>query len=162
MITGNHFAQIALAQAIATEAHAGQPDKLGVDYIRHPEAVASAFDPETQPVECAAAWLHDVVEDNTIGIDIDELRSRGVQAPVLHVVELLTRRDDVPDETYYARIAADPIARAVKIADIAHNTHPDRVAPLAPEVRERLARKYDEALRALGVHDLEHAPPDHP
>ncbi|WP_051274523.1 HD domain-containing protein [Cellulomonas sp. URHD0024] len=150
------FAQVALAAAIAREAHAGQVDKLGVEYVRHPQAVASAFDPETQPVECAGAWLHDVLEDTDI--DADDLRSRGVQEPVLSVVDLLTRRDDVPDDTYYRRIAAHPVARAVKIADIAHNLHPDRVAALEPDVRERLARKYDTALRALGVRGLEPAP----
>ena len=138
VLTGNPFKQIALAESIAYEMHAGQLDKLDVDYIRHPQAVASAFDPGTEPIECAAAWLHDVLEDTDI--DVAELRYLEIQEPVLRVVELLTRSDDVPDETYYARIAADPVARAVKLADIAHNLHPDRVAALTPAQVARAPR----------------------
>ena len=149
VVTGSPQAQVAKAEAIAAQAHAGQVDKNGEAYLRHPAAVAGAFDAASEPVECAAAWLHDVVEDT--GVGLDELRRSGIQEPVLEVVELLTRTPEVPDQEYYARIAAHPAARRVKLADIANNTRPDRVARLNNTDRARLATKYAAALGALSV-----------
>ncbi len=140
--------QGALAMRIATDAHRGQVDKLGADYIEHPRRVASVFDPTTQPVEHCAAWLHDVVEDS--GMSADDLLAAGVDPDVVDVVVLMTRRKDVPDDTYYARIAASPAARAVKLADIGDNTAPWRVEQLAPDLRDRLAKKYGHARELLG------------
>lgn len=59
----------ARAQTIAVIAHLGQKDKLGVEYIHHPAAVAKPFDPIEQTLECCAAWLHDVLEDSDITRD---------------------------------------------------------------------------------------------
>lgn len=140
--------QVALAMSIAEEAHRGQVDKLGCEYIKHPAAVAAQFDPLAETVEHCAAWLHDVIEDTPI--DADELRSRGVRDDVIEVVELLTRRRDDGD-AYYERIAAHPAARAVKLADIRHNTDPARVAQLDDATRERLADKYRHALEVLDL-----------
>jgi (p)ppGpp synthase/HD superfamily hydrolase len=137
--------QVVLAEAIAREAHAGQVDKLGADYIDHPRRVAEQLD---EPIARSAAWLHDVVEDSPISAD--ELLRRGVDPAVVEVVVLMTRTTDVASDEYYARLAAHPIARAVKRADIADNTAPWRVAQLDPELGERLAAKYAAALVALG------------
>lgn len=134
--------QVARAQAIAVIAHRGQADKLGVDCIQHPAAVASGFDPLTQTLECCAAWLHDVIEDTDVVPE--DLLKAGVHPEIVDVVLLLTRRDGQGDG-YYERIAANPAARAVKLADIAHNSAPERVAQLEPEVRARLQSKYDHA-----------------
>ncbi|MBU4213582.1 MAG: HD domain-containing protein [Actinobacteria bacterium] len=147
--------QVQRARELAIAAHAGQVDKNGSPYHLHPEAVAAAFDPDTEPVECAAAWLHDVLEDTAV--DADGMREQGIQDPVIAVVELLTRHRDQPDADYYAQIRADPTARRVKLADIAHNTDPDRVAQLDEPTRRRLAAKYAKARAALGVDDP-HAP----
>lgn len=66
------------ARAIARVAHAGQTDKLEVDYMEHVEAVAAGladFDPDVQ----VAGLLHDVVEDADLGLD--HLRSSGGSRP---------------------------------------------------------------------------------
>lgn len=139
-------AQVALARSIAERAHAGQVDKLGEPYIGHPQRVAESL---TDPSEQAAAWLHDVVED--CGITAESLLEQGVNADVVAAVELLTRRDDVPSDRYYERIAADPIARPVKLADIGDNLQPWRTERLDPGTRARLARRYAHALEALGA-----------
>lgn len=139
--------QTALAERIATDAHHGQVDKLGADYIGHPRRVASVFDPAMQAVEYCAAMLHDVVEDS--GLTADDLLAAGVAPYVVDVVVLLTRRDDVSDDTYYARIAGSPAACAVKLADIGDNTAPWRVEQLPIELRERLAAKYAHARELL-------------
>ena len=142
--------QAARSEAIATIDHRGQKDKLGVDYIYHPAAVARPFDPAEQTLEFCAAWLHDVLEDTDI--TAGDLKLAGVLPEVIEVVELLTRREGSGDgDNYYRRIAENPAARAVKLADIAHNTEPSRVAQLSPETAERLRGKYEHARKQLGA-----------
>jgi (p)ppGpp synthase/HD superfamily hydrolase len=137
----------ARAQAIAVIAHRGQKDKLGVDYIDHPAAVALQFEPVEQTLEYCAAWLHDVLEDTDILAD--DLLLAGIYPEVIEVVELLTRREGDGDD-YYRRIATNEAAANVKVADITHNTNPARVAQLEPATRDRLRAKYEHALELLG------------
>ena len=137
--------QLARAEAIASIAHRGQVDKLGDNYIQHPGRIAASLD---DPLEKAAAWLHDVVEDTDI--TLDDLRNAGVDSDVVQIVVLMTRRDDVPSDLYYARLAEHLAARAVKLADIADNLLEGRVAQLDPAVRQRLAAKYAHARELLG------------
>lgn len=136
--------QVAIARRIATEAHAGQIDKAGSPYIDHPRRVAARL---TDLRAQAVAWLHDVIEDTDV--TPDDLRGAGIDDDVIAAVQLLTRTGD--DGAYYARIAADPLAREVKLADIADNTDPERTALLDPATRGRLAEKYTNARRALGA-----------
>ena len=141
---------VAAAEAIATEAHAGQVDKSGVDYIAHPRGVAAQFDPATQPNECAVAWMHDVLEDTDV--TADDLRAAGIPYEVIDAVRLLTKNPAEPDlDAYYARIKANPLALAVQADDIANNTDPARVAQLDPATRLRLAAKYESARIKLGL-----------
>lgn len=135
---------VALAQAIAEHAHAGQVDKNGVSYIEHPRWVASRVD---TPLRKASAWLHDTLEDTHL--TEDDLLRQGVPMHVVWVVALLTRRAGVGPEEYYAGIRQDPDALAVKLADIEHNTHPSRTALLNEKDRARLHRKYTRARQSL-------------
>lgn len=134
----------AAARAIAYVAHRGQVDKAGAVYIDHPRRVAERL---TDPSQVAAAWLHDVIED--CGITAGDLRDAGIPDHVVEAVVLLTRTDGQPSEDYYAGIRANPVALAVKLADIADNTDEDRLRQLPPETQERLRRKYAAALAAL-------------
>ena len=137
---------VSAARAIATIAHRGQTDKLGQNYIEHPRRVAERVHGVT---EQAIAWLHDVLEDTDV--TEHDLSEAGISHDVIAGVRLMTRSDGVPDEQYYAAIAANPQARAVKLADIADNTADWRVAQLDSETRERLAAKYAKARAALGA-----------
>lgn len=118
------------ARALARTAHAGQVDKLGVDYLDHVEAVAAGlvdFDLDVQ----IAGMLHDVVEDSDL--TLDALRVRGVSERSLAAIELVSRNLH-PELTYQeaiARICASRDATLVKISDNAHNSRPDRVRELA-------------------------------
>ncbi|MBK8461732.1 MAG: hypothetical protein IPL36_01285 [Nigerium sp.] len=109
--------------------------------------MARRFDPLPQTLECCAAWLHDVIGHTDI--TADDLTKAGVHPEAIEVVLLLTRHDGQGDE-YYERIADHDAALAVKPADLAHNTAPDRVAQLAPETRAKLQEKYDRAYALLG------------
>lgn len=140
-----------MAERIAHEAHRGQIDKAGEPYIGHVRRVAATVVP-AEPVYIAAAWLHDVVEDT--GTTLDSLAAEGFPSAVVEAVGLLTRRAEVPDDVYYGRITANPIALVVKIADISDNTNSDRLARLDQEARARLIGKYRKAFLSLNRPEL--------
>lgn len=148
------ISQTGRAAAIASIAHRHQSahrhesDKLDYAYITHPARVAANFDRREQPVEHSAAWLHDVIEDTDISAQ--DLLDAGIWPEVVEIVELLTRNAEVASEAYYERIRRHPLARAVKLADIADNLEPWRVHKLDPETRVRLVKKYQKARIALG------------
>lgn len=142
---------LAAAEAIASIAHRGQVDKAGMPYIEHPRRVANSIprngDDDLDAV--SVAWLHDVIEDTDI--TRDDLHAAGIPWSVIEDVELLTRRDGQAPEEYYAAITMSPRALAVKLADIADNTNPERVALLDEATVARLREKYATARRLLGV-----------
>jgi hypothetical protein len=141
--------QVALARGIAFIAHRGKLDRSGAPYIDHPGRIAERFDPATEPVEAAAAWLHDVLEDTAV--TAQELFEAGVLPAVIEVVRLLTRTPEVAEEEYYARLRAHEVARRVKLADIDDNTARWRLRRLDYDMQVRLVEKYRVARRALGA-----------
>lgn len=144
---------VARARTLAMEAHAGQVDKAGHPYIGHVGRVAAAVrgDDDAEVV----AWLHDVLEDCPAFAE----RVQAFPDPLQHAVRLLSRTSAVDAATYYARIAADPLALKVKLADIADNADETRLASLDAATAERLRDKYRQALAALGQHSTRAAPP---
>jgi len=149
---------VGAARTIASAAHAGQVDKNGAPYVGHPAAVAALLERQgASEVEVAAGWLHDVVEDTDVNLDdlrrdLSPYATPGDVERVCSIVDLLTRRPHEPSGRYYERIAADPQARAVKLADIAHNTDPARMALVDaadPTTADRLRAKYARAVEAL-------------
>jgi (p)ppGpp synthase/HD superfamily hydrolase len=138
--------QIARASAIASIAHRGQVDKAGDPYVGHVKRVAGFFD-ESRWVERRAALMHDTIEDSDL-TEVDLFRA-GVRRDVLDLVVLLTRTEDVLDDDYYGRIGSNPRARLVKLADLADNSDPKRLARLEPALAARLEEKYAAAHAAL-------------
>ncbi|WP_136710040.1 hypothetical protein [Agromyces sp. H66] len=143
------IAQVSLAKGIAFIAHRGRLDRSGAPYIDHPGRIAERFDPVTETVEAASAWLHDVLEDSPV--TAQELFEAGVMPHIIEVVQLLTRTPDTSPEEYYARIRRSPIARRVKLADIDDNTARWRLRRLEYETQLRLVEKYRVARQALGA-----------
>ncbi|WP_270409593.1 HD domain-containing protein [Brachybacterium paraconglomeratum] len=142
---------VSRAQSIARRAHEGQTDKLGDDYIAHPQRVAERalfMAPAEDRFDCAAAgWLHDVVEDSEV--TFEDLRRHGVPDRVLDAIDCLTKRKGTSRAEYFARIREDRIARVVKAADLADNCDPDRVFRLESSTRYRLSTKYAESWAML-------------
>ena len=132
------------AIALAEQAHAGQIDKGGEPYIRHPMRVMRSVRGLHAKM---AAVLHDVVEDT--GITLEELRRRGCPEAVVRAVDAVTKREGEPLDDYYARVAADPLALIVKRADIADNSSEPRLARLPRETAQRLREKYRHAIEVL-------------
>lgn len=141
-----------IAKAIATIAHLGQTDKAGKPYINHPRRVAEAL-PMQVGLDAdhaqAVAWLHDVIEDTKF--TRDDLHDAGICWPIILDVERLTRLPHQSAEEYYKEVSGSYVARRVKLADIADNTEPLRLALLDDETIARLTRKYAKARLLLGV-----------
>ncbi|GAA3015975.1 HD domain-containing protein [Kitasatospora albolonga] len=137
---------LAEVDALAEQAHAGQVDKLGVPYIGHVRAVAAGLAPFGDGLRMAGL-LHDVLEDTPL--TAEDLLAAGVPSAVVATVRRVTRVAGVGYEEMVRQVAGDQAAALVKIADNAHNSHPDRVAALDPASRERLALRYRGARAVL-------------
>src|SRR5436309_4268379 len=72
----------------------------------------------------------------------------GFDPVVLDAVDRLTRRADEDYEAYIDRVASHPVAREVKLADLADNLANNRALPTTPETRARIDR-YERARRRL-------------
>lgn len=134
-----------LALQIAKEAHAGQVDKAGKDYILHPITVASYMDTD---VEKAIAYLHDVLEDTSV--TVDELRNHFSNEIVDTVITLTHRKDESYFE-YIQRISKSKLAKKVKVADLLHNLDITRIKEPSKQDYERL-EKYKKSILYLATH----------
>ncbi|MGW3298470.1 HD domain-containing protein [Streptomyces rubiginosohelvolus] len=131
---------VAEVDALASAAHADQFDKIGVPYIEHVRAVAAGLAPFGDDL-VMAGLLHDIIEDTEW--TAEQLREAGVPDHVVALVEAVTNERGVPYEEKVARITGQGRdAVLLKVADNAHNSHPDRAAKLPEEQRARLAAKY--------------------
>lgn len=117
------MATLERAIEIAAIAHAGQVDKGGQPYILHPLRVMFRV---VTVHERMAAVLHDVVEDTPV--TLEQLRSEGFPEEVVVAVGVLTKRAGESRMEAAARALADPIARAVKLADNTENMDLSRIA----------------------------------
>ena len=124
--------------------HRGQVDKAGQLYIGHIRRVVDAVD---TPEEKLAAALHDLLEDTPV--TAADLLSKGCTPEIVRVVEALTRGVDESYEDFVRRAAQDPIARAVKRADVADNADEGRLALLPTGQATRLRSKYARAAKIL-------------
>ena len=107
---------------IAAQAHAGQVDKAGSPYILHPLRVMFRVEGVRERI---AAVLHDIVEDTPMGFE--ELRLLGFPEEVLQAVCALTKKPGGTRMMAAKRAAMDPLARAVKIADVTDNMNLSRI-----------------------------------
>lgn len=128
---------------IAFAAHAEQTDKSGEPYMAHVVRVAAGVEGEAERI---VALLHDVVEDT----DVPPARIADRFGPeIAAAIDAITHRPGEPRPDYYARVRANPLARAVKLSDIADNSSPARLARLDAVTQARLTEKYDKAREAL-------------
>ena len=131
------------ALKLCYEAHKNQVDKSGMPYVFHPFHVAEQMTDEATTI---VALLHDVVEDTDY--TLEDLAAEGFGKDILEAVALMTHDDDVPYLDYVAKLKDNPVARAVKLADLAHNSDLSRIGEVDEETRERL-EKYKKAMALL-------------
>ena len=127
------------AIALAVEAHAGQFDKAGNPYILHPLHLMLQMETENERI---TAVLHDIVEDTAV--TMDDLANLGFPPAVLAALDLLTHDPAVPYDDYILQVKANPLARCVKLADLAHNMDIRRLKNPTEKDWSRLA-KYRQA-----------------
>lgn len=138
------------AMVLAYRAHEGQLDKAGIPYIFHPYHLAEQM--HTEAAVCVAL-LHDVVEDSAV--TMTEIAA-AFPPEIAEAVRLLTHDKETPYLDYIRALSTNPLARKVKLADLAHNSDESRlrdaVANEPTLVRKRRV-KYEAALAILREYD---------
>ena len=132
-----------IALKLCFEAHKEQVDKSGMPYVFHPFHLAEQMETEETII---VALLHDIIEDTEY--TIEDLIKEGFDKTVVDAVALMTHADGVDYMQYIAAIKQNPIAKAVKLADLRHNSNISRLDVIDEKAYER-RKKYLEALEFL-------------
>ena len=131
------------AMRLCFDAHKDQTDKSGMPYVFHPFHVAEQMTTEETVV---VALLHDVVEDTDY--TIADLQEMGFPYAVTDALALMTHTKGVPYMEYVAAIKGNPIATAVKLADLRHNSDLSRLDAVDEKALRRV-EKYKKAITLL-------------
>lgn len=132
-----------IALRIAIEAHKGQKDKAGRDYMMHPIRVAERC---KKPMAKNVALLHDTIEDTNV--TVEHLKKRGFPEEIINGVLSVTKREGETYEGFVQSAAQNPLGREVKLADLEDNMDIRRLENITDEDVVRL-RKYLKAWQYL-------------
>ena len=130
---------------IAHEAHSGQLDRAGKEYIGHPMRVMEAGKTLEEKI---VGVLHDVVEDSAEW-SFERLEAEGFAPEIIEALRCVTKRSE--DESYdkfIARVKTNPLAVAVKLNDLTDNMDIRRLPYLSDKDVKRL-KKYLKAYKQL-------------
>ena len=129
---------------IATEAHKGQLDKSGKDYIGHPLRVMEMGRTEEEKI---VGVLHDVVEDTSW--TFEALEAEGFSPEVIAALRCVTKLSENENyDDFIERVKKNPFAVAVKINDLTDNMDIRRLPYLSDKDVKRL-KKYLKAYKKL-------------
>lgn len=129
---------------IATEAHRGQLDKSGNDYIGHPLRVMEMGKTEEEKI---VGVLHDVVEDTEW--TLEALAAEGFSKEVINALRCVTKVSENENyDDFIDRVKKNPLAVAVKINDLTDNMDIRRLPYLSDKDVKRL-KKYLKAYKKL-------------
>lgn len=133
------------AMLIAYQAHKDMSDKNGIPYIFHPIHLAEQMDSEKAVI---VALLHDVVEDTDW--TMSGLEQEGFPKDVIDALNLLTHNDEIEYLEYIRQInqSSNPYAKAVKLADLKHNSDLSRLQKIDEKTLLRI-EKYKKAIAIL-------------
>lgn len=132
------------AVQIATEAHKGQLDKAGKDYIGHPLRVMEMGRTEEEKI---VGVLHDVVEDGDW--TFEALEAEGFSKEVIAALKCVTKTSENENyDDFIERVKKNPLAVAVKINDLTDNMDIRRLPYLSDKDVKRL-KKYLKAYKKL-------------
>ena len=145
---------------IATEAHKGQYDKAGNDYIGHPLRVMEMGKTENEKI---VGVLHDVVEDTDW--TFEALAAEGFSEEVIAALRCVTKLSENENyDDFIERVKKNPLAVAVKINDLSDNMDIRRLPYLSDKDVKRL-KKYLKAYKRLvgePVYSIYAARQEHP
>ena len=129
---------------IATEAHKGQFDKSGKDYIGHPLRVMEMGKTEEEKI---VGVLHDVIDDTEW--TFDKLAEEGFSQEVISALRCVTKLSENENyDDFIDRVKKNPLAVAVKINDLTDNMDIRRLPYLSDKDVKRL-KKYLKAYKRL-------------
>ena len=131
------------ALKLCFDVHKEQVDKSGLPYVFHPFHLAEQMETEETTI---VALLHDVVEDSDL--TLEDLRQMGFSDTVIAALALLTHDPAVEYMDYVRAIKDNPIARAVKLADLRHNSDLTRLDTVDEKALAR-REKYLQAMTLL-------------
>lgn len=134
------------ALTLAYRAHHGQLDQSNIPYIFHPYHLAEQMDDE---ISVCVALLHDVAEDTSISLE--ELQ-KNFPKEVIEALRLLTHEAGTDYFSYIQKIKEHPVARKVKLADLAHNCDESRLIGCTAEAKQKAeerCKKYAKAKAML-------------
>ncbi len=131
------------AITVAYNAHQGQLDRAGLPYILHPLHVAEQMKDEDT---CVVALLHDVIEDTDL--TLENLREYGFTEAQIEGVRVMTREEDADYFEYIRSVKTNPLALAVKLEDLKHNSDVTRIIEITDKDLQRL-EKYKKAMEIL-------------
>ena len=135
---------LARAIEIATEAHKGQVDKAGNEYIGHPLRVMEMGETEEEKI---VGVLHDVVEDTDWSFDM--LEAEGFAPEIIAALKCVTKISENENyDAFIERVKKNPLATAVKINDLTDNMDIRRLPYLSDKDIKRL-KKYLKAYKKL-------------
>lgn len=129
---------------IATEAHKGQFDKAGREYIGHPIRVMEMGKTEDEKI---VGVLHDVIEDTDW--TFERLEAEGFSQEVINALRCVTKTSENENyDEFIDRVKKNPLASAVKINDLTDNMDIRRLPYLSDKDVKRL-KKYLKAYKRL-------------
>jgi (p)ppGpp synthase/HD superfamily hydrolase len=111
-------------------------------YVFHHFHLAEQMQTEETTI---VALLHDVVEDTEY--TLEDLAAMGFDPAVIDALKLLTHDEEVPYMDYVRAIKDHPIAKAVKLADLRHNSDLSRL----DTVDEKALARREKYLKALAL-----------
>ena len=148
------------AIVIASEAHKGQYDKAGNDYIGHPLRVMDMGRSEEEKI---VGVLHDVVEDTDWTFEM--LAAEGFSQDIIAALKCVTKISENENyDDFIERVKKNPLAAAVKINDLSDNMDIRRLPYLSDKDVKRL-KKYLKAYKKLvgePVYSIYAARQEHP
>lgn len=130
------------AMKFCFEAHKEQFDKSGIPYVFHPIHLAEQMETEETTI---VALLHDVVEDTKY--TLEDIENMGFDKPIIEALALLTHDDSTPYMDYVLAAKQNPIAKAVKLADLKHNSDITRL----DTVTEKALARREKYLTAIAL-----------
>lgn len=145
---------------IATEAHKGQYDKAGNDYIGHPLRVMEMGKTENEKI---VGVLHDVIEDTDW--TFEALAAEGFSEEVIAALRCVTKLSENENyDDFIERVKKNPLAVAVKINDLSDNMDIRRLPYLSDKDIKRLKKYLKAYKRLIGepVYSIYAARQEHP
>ena len=130
------------ALKLCFQAHKDQLDKSGMPYVFHPFHLAEQMETEETTI---VALLHDLIEDTDY--TIEDLINMGFNKAITDAVSLMTHADNVDYMDYICMIKENPIAKAVKLADLKHNSDLTRL----DSIDEKALTRREKYLKAMAL-----------